>query len=68
MLTSLKNETACRERGMRTAYALRTYPFLKENVRFSKKTVEQKCQDGIFEIVLELIKRFERSGFKINAT
>ncbi len=23
--------------------------FPKENGRFSKKTVEQKCQDGIFE-------------------
>ncbi len=35
--------------GMRTTYALRTFPFPKENGRFSKRTVEQKYQDGIFE-------------------
>jgi len=45
--------------GMRTAYALRTCPFLKENVRFSKKTVEQKCQDGIFETTNRIFGGFE---------
>ncbi len=47
--SGLKSESALENAGMRAAYALRTYPFPKENARFSKKTVEQKSQDGFFE-------------------